>query len=359
MAKKKTTKKTKKKAGGRAGAAKGLDASTRICVLYGPDDYLRSLRTDELKDKLVEAHGEVDVLRYDGAAASVADVLDECRSMGLMQQQKLVIVDEADQFVKEDSRPLVERYAEAPAEQATLVLRSTRWNKGKLDKLIEKVGTIIKCDALTAPKAIGWAIARATKRHDLAFDERAAELLVIRVGTMLGRLDAELQKLASASKAIGEGAITLDLVEQMVEPTAEEQAWKVQDGVLGGSAEEAVGVIRMALGPWRCDPAPVSWALVDLARKLHAAAALSERNVPAFQIGKELRLWGPSRDAILHLAARAGRRRCAAVFDAAIDTDRGLKSGAPDVPRLLETLAIRFARLGEATDDRSGRRRRA
>jgi DNA polymerase III delta subunit len=212
MAKKKTTRKTSKKTAKKAANA-ALDASTRICVLHGPDDYLRSLRTDELKDKLVEAHGEVDVLRYDGATASVADVLDECRSMGLMQQQKLVIVDEADQFVKEDARPLVERYAEAPAEQATLVLRSTRWNKGKLDKLIEKAGAIIKCDALTVPKAIGWAIKRAQKRHDLAFDERAAELLVIRVGTLLGRLDAELQKLASAAKGRGDDAITLDLVE--------------------------------------------------------------------------------------------------------------------------------------------------
>lgn len=354
MAKKKTTKKTTKK----AGAAK-LGADTRICVLYGPDEYLRSLRTDELKGALVEAHGEVDVFRFDGASASVADVLDECRSMGLMMQPKLVIVDEADQFVKEGARPLMERYAEAPAEQAMLVLRGDRWNKGKLDKGIEKVGAIIKCDALPMPKAIGWAMKRAEKRHDLVFDDRAATLLVERVGTLLGRLDAEVQKLASAAKSQGAETIGLDLVEAMVEPTAEEQAWKVQDGVLGGSAEDAVGVIRQALGPWRCDPVPVSWALVDLARKLHAAAALHERGVPEFQIGKELRLWGPSSKPILNIAHDAGRRRCAELFDHAIATDRGLKSGAPNAQRSLESLAARFASLSAGADDTPTRRRRA
>jgi DNA polymerase III delta subunit len=354
VAKKKTTRKTTTK-----GAGAKLGADTRICVLYGPDEYLRSLRTEELKAALIEAHGEVDVFRFDGASASVADVLDECRSMGLMMQPKLVIVDEADQFVKEGARPLMERYAEAPAEQATLVLRGDRWNKGKLDKGIEKVGAIIKCDALPTPTAIGWAIKRAEKRHDLVFNDRAATLLVERVGTLLGRLDAEVQKLASAAKSQGARTIDLDLVEAMVEPTAEEQAWKVQDGVLGGSAEDAVGVIRQALGPWRCDPVPVSWALVDLARKLHAAAALHERGVPEFQIGKELRLWGPSSKPILNLSRDAGRRRCAELFDHAVATDRGLKSGAPNAQRSLETLAARFASLGAGADDTPSRRRRA
>ncbi|MFG0273812.1 MAG: DNA polymerase III subunit delta [Phycisphaerales bacterium] len=354
MAKTKTTRKSSKKA-----APAKLGADTRICVLYGPDEYLRSLRTDELKTALVESHGEVDVFRFDGASASVADVLDECRSMGLMMQPKLVIVDEADQFVKEGARPLMERYAEAPAEQATLVLRGERWNKGKLDKLIEKCGAIVKCDALPVGTAVIWVIKRADKRHELAFDQRAAELLVLRVGTMLGRLDAEVQKLASAAKAQGAESIDLDLVEAMVEPTAEEQAWKVQDGVLGGSVEDAVGVIRQALGPWRCDPVPVSWALVDLSRKLHAAAALHERGVPEFQIGKELRLWGPSSKTILRLSGEAGRRRCAQLFDYAVATDRGLKSGAPDVQRSLETLAARFASLGAGADDTPTRRRRA
>lgn len=354
-------KKTTKKAPARraAGAAGDLGPDTRICVLHGPDEYLRTLRTDSLREAMVAAHGEVEVLRFDGVSASVADVLDECRSMGLMQQQKLVIVDEADQFVKEDARPLIERYAQAPAEQATLVLRSSRWNKGKLDTLIEAVGAIIKCDPLTQPKAIGWAIARARKRHEVDLDERAAELLVLRVGTMLGRLDSEVQKLAVAAKAAGKAAVDLDLVEQMVEPTAEEQAWKVQDRVLAGDPEEAVAIIRTALGPWRCDPVPVSWALVDLARKLHAAAALAEAGARPWDIGKELKLWGPTKDPILDLAARAGRNRCAALFDEAIATDRALKSGAPDEQRALENLAIRFASLDAGADDTSKRRRRA
>ena len=35
---------------------------------------------------------------------------------------------------------MMERYAEHPSESATLVLRCSKWNAGKLDRLIEKVG---------------------------------------------------------------------------------------------------------------------------------------------------------------------------------------------------------------------------
>lgn len=351
MAKKKTTRKKT------AGRAPTLDASTRICVLHGSDDYLRSLRTDALREALAAAHGEVEVFRFDGAAASPAEVLDECRSMGLMQQAKMVVVDHADQLVKEDARPLFERYAEAPSEHATLVLRCQRWNKGKLDKGVERCGAIVRCEIDSPEQAAMWAVGRARKRHEVTLEDPASTLLVERIGATLGRLDAEIQKLASAALAQGERTITRDLVEEMVEPTAEEQAWRVQDAVVTGDPERAVGVIRQALGQWRCDPTPVCWALVDLGRKLHAAAALSERGAPPFEIAKAVKIWGPTRDATLRLAAGAGRRRCAEVFDAAVATDRALKSGAPDAQRALETLACRFASLAGRPDDTPRRRR--
>src|SRR5207253_8118234 len=49
---------------------------------------------------LTKAHGEIDSFRFDGASASAAEVLDECRTFGLMRQQKLVIVDNADALLK-------------------------------------------------------------------------------------------------------------------------------------------------------------------------------------------------------------------------------------------------------------------
>ena len=52
------------------------------------------------KRKAVENAGnEVQVMRFDGVTAQPADVLDECRSLALLAPYKIVIVDDADQFI--------------------------------------------------------------------------------------------------------------------------------------------------------------------------------------------------------------------------------------------------------------------
>src|SRR6185436_11346291 len=76
----------------------------RVVLLTGPERFMQDLLTQRLKEELEQAHGQVDSIRFDGASAQIADVLDECRSMGLMQQHKLVLVDSADQLLKADDK---------------------------------------------------------------------------------------------------------------------------------------------------------------------------------------------------------------------------------------------------------------
>jgi DNA polymerase III delta subunit len=112
-----------------------FDASCRILILHGKEAFLRSEYTRMLREMLEEARGEVQTIRFDGASGSLApaDVLDELRSPGLMPVCKLVIVEEAEQFIREATRPMFERYAAAPSEHGALVLRSETWRAGMLD----------------------------------------------------------------------------------------------------------------------------------------------------------------------------------------------------------------------------------
>ena len=93
-----------------------------------------------------------------------------------------------------------------------------------LDKLIEKVGLIIKCDEPNEGQAAAWCVARAEKRHSASIDRDAATLLVDRIGANLTRLDTEINKLLAA--AVGEPPrIDRKLVEEMVGRSREEEAW--------------------------------------------------------------------------------------------------------------------------------------
>ncbi len=320
------------------------DASAKVVVFHGKDEYLRAIHTERLVGLLREAHGEIDTIRFDGASDLPADILDECRSFDLMMRPKVVVVDEAEKVVKEGSRALFERYAEAPPESATLVLRSGAWRAGNLDKLIKKVGAVVKCDPLGPGEAAQWAVARAKKRHGTGLEPRAAGALVERLGCDLGRIDSEVAKLAAAAAAEGSETISAELVSELVGRTREEEVWAIQSRLLAGP-EEALGAVRDAIGVWRQPPVMVMYACVDLLRKIHGAARLGAQGVSPQQISKSLRLWGDSQRAVMGAARAVSPEAAAGALRRVIGLDRDAKSGVVRPEIAPELAAMEFVRL--------------
>ncbi len=168
---------------------KPLTAACRVVLLCGKEYFLRTLYTQRLRDLLAKEFGEIDALNFDGSNCSAADVLDECRSFGLIAQHKLVAVDNAADLVKEEVRTMFENYCKSPSEGATLVLRSDTWRPGNLDKIIESVGVIKACEPLSDSMAMGWAQKRVAERYDAKIDGSAVQLLISRIGTDLSKID--------------------------------------------------------------------------------------------------------------------------------------------------------------------------
>jgi len=317
------------------------DASCRILLLPGKEAFLRQEHAARLRGVLEEAHGRVDVIRFDGAEAEAADVLDECRSMGLLCAHKMVIVDSAEQLVRGEARPLFERYAAAPCEGATLVLRAQTWHKGKLDAGIQKVGRVIKCDLATPSVAASWCQRRCSARHDATIGPAAARSLVERVGTDLSTLDGELSKLALL---VGRGGtIEPAHVGELVGASRQEEFWAIQSALVSGSPRSALERLHEILDRASRDAnVPVSYSCIDLARKIHTAARMFEAGGSPQQAAGALKLWGPVRDGVIDAARRLGSRRAADLLHAAVDADAAQKSGLGRPERVLECLAIRF-----------------
>lgn len=320
-----------------------LSAATRIAVLHGPEVFLRQLHTQKLREALVAAHGEIQTFLFDGQSAAAADVLDECRSFGLMASHKLVIVDNADQFVKEANRALVERYAESPSDGATLVLRADKWNRGKLDAMIEKVGAMVECQPISEAAAVSWAIDRSAKRHDAEIERGAAELLVERLGADLGRIDTELEKLATAA---GQGkTVSAALVAEFVGRSREDEVWGIQSTLLSGTPTEIMARVRDVLEVSRQPPVLVSFAFVELARKLHGASAAIRGGARPFDLTKPLKLWGSMAEAVLGAARSVEPSAAARLYASCVESDARQKSGLSDPDRAVRTTAVRFAIL--------------
>ena len=334
---------------GSKGAKGGApDASMRIVVLTGKDSYLRVERARQLQEALEAAFGAVDRFEFDGASAQLSAVLDELRSYGLMAQHKLVIVDNAELFMgAEDRRRALERYAESPQQESTLLMRAgSRWNPGKFDKLVEAAGgAVLKCEAPPDDEALRWSVVRAQKAHGATLDQAAATLLVEKIGPDLARLDTEIAKLAAAA---GEGKpIGRSLVAEFVGLSREEQAWEIQSALLQRGPRAAMEKMHELLGVSGVPEQLVGWSITDILRKVHEAARLQAAGMNDFAAGKQLKLWGEGQALVMQAARRLGPRRAARLLDAAVRVDARTKSGwSSNTRRTLEGLV---ATIGERT----------
>jgi len=333
-------------------------ADHRIVVLHGKESFLRSEHTRRVLACLHERFGAVDEFSFDGASCSLADVLDELRSYGLMSQHKVVVVDNAEQFMQgDDRRRAMERYAESPMQDATLILRSAGWRPGTFDKLVAAVGVILKCEAPGAAEAVRWAVARSQKRHGVELSAAGAQALVERVGPDLGRLDSELGKLAvgalAAAQVPAQGGtpgsaahvvITPELVKEFTGLSREEQAWEIQGALATGDPAQALSKVDELLRVSRAPEVMLAWSAIDLVRKVHDAAALAAQGQPDGAIAKQLKLWGDGAAVVLRVARLVPLARAGALLQAAVAADRRMKSGlSPEPSRAIEALAVQVS----------------
>ena len=348
------------KAATSSAAAKAPGPEHRVVLLQGSNSFLAAEYTSALKAKLAAAHGDLDVLHFDGKEHRLADVLDECRSFGLMQQHKMVVVDSAEELVKEANRPLVERYVEQPTEGATLVLRATKWYKGKLDAMIAAVGIAVECGDIGEEKALRWAIARAGKRHGAVLEPDAADLLIERCGDDLGKIDGELGKLSALAGAAPTSddanapkvAITVAMVREVVGRSRDESAWEWQSTLIMGQTEAALDRQRFLVNVQRESPQLLWWACMDLTRKLHAAASALKAGENEASISSALKLWGPAKGVLLSKARDMGPANARRALKLAVEGDAGVKSGLGDAERSLEVVAVRLTSLLKAHPSR-------
>ncbi|MDZ4829998.1 MAG: DNA polymerase III subunit delta [Phycisphaerae bacterium] len=312
-----------------ASAPPVLDASKRVVVLHGKDTYLLSEYVKRVRAALADKFGGFDEFNFDGSTASLAQVLDELRSWGLIQSHKLVVVDNAEDFLRaEERRRAVERYVEDPMQDATLILRSAIWRPGNIDKLITKIGgAIIKCEPPDDDKAKIWCERRSVKHYEIPIDPDAAALLVERLGPDLARLDTELGKLAATVCDRPTPRITRKDVAEMVGVDREEQAWVIQDAILTGDAKTALTKLHELLEISQAPEQLIVWSTVELARKIHDASRLFAQGEPDFAVGKALKLWGASQSAILRIGRKVPPAAAARLLDAAVQLDLSVRRG--------------------------------
>ncbi|MGE0710978.1 MAG: DNA polymerase III subunit delta [Planctomycetota bacterium] len=277
-------------------------------LVAGEESFLREQATEALREALVGADPGLSYTELDGRKASLAEVLDEARTLPFLGAgHRLVVVDRAGAsgnlkgFVGEHGEALA-RFLAAPPDTATLVLVARKLDKRfKGTKTLLPVVTLVDCAPYPERALLGFLRERA-KHWGREFQRGADEALLERLGGQdvpLAQIDAEVRKLASA----GSGPITSQEVEALASFGSSADSFALIERVARGDAEGALEVLDRLLrdgmvsggGQRVRDAQGIAMVLIptlrwDLTRLLQGRALL-DAGQRGFDIANELRVF--------------------------------------------------------------------
>lgn len=243
-----------------------------IYAVYGDDPFLRRESLKAIRHASLGADDEeaedLSVSRFAGESATLADVMDDLRTLPFFSRKRLVVVENADPFVTAHRKEL-ESYAEHPSSAGVLILSVKVWTSStKLAKLVDKVGLAVECKGPQERTLIPWLIHLAKSRYRCELDQGAAGLLLELVGPEVGLLVSEVDKL---SVFVGSRAkIHRDDVAKMVGAGRIETVWKVLDAATKGQGELALEHLDGLLGAGEHPVGLLSAMSVSLLKVYHA-----------------------------------------------------------------------------------------
>jgi DNA polymerase-3 subunit delta len=319
-----------------------------VYAVVGDDAYLRR---ESIRAIVREACGPSadagEASRFAGDQASLADVLDELRTLPFFSGHRVAIVDTADAFVTANRKGL-ETYVEHPSSTGSLVLvlKSFPANT-RLAKLVAGAGLTVECKAPAEGELPGWVERFAKDACGATIDRDAASLLVELAGVEVGVLASEVEKLAVSvgdRKRIG-----ADDVRRMVGAGRVETIWRVLDCATTGRGAEALDLMDRLLTSGEY-PAGLLAAMSTSLRRVHHAGQLRrerksladacrEAGVPTFPRAIEM---------VQKQHAHLGPSRVDALPEQLLQADLDLKGFSQLPPRLvIERLLVQLAQPRE------------
>jgi DNA polymerase III subunit delta len=319
-----------------------------VCVLFGDEPFLkRQVLARVRRAVLGEGEADFSLATFAGPAALLPDVLEELGTLAMFGDRRLVVVEEADEFVTR-YRPELEDYVARPKARGILILEVRSWpSSTRLFKAVAAIGLQIECTAPPGPKLTRWLVAWAKTAHRMKLAQPLAEQLLEMVGPELGLLDQELAKLAVTG---GPGVeITSAMLERLVGSWRAKTAWEMLDAALDGKTGEALTQFdRLILAGEHpvAILAQISASLRRLAaatrvilseesagRRISVRQALEQAGVKSFVLGKAERQ-----------LRRLGRHRGSQLYRWLLSADLGLKGDSALPPRtVLERVLIQIS----------------
>ncbi|NOT02616.1 MAG: DNA polymerase III subunit delta [Phycisphaerales bacterium] len=256
-----------------------------ICVIHGKNAFTHREALARIIDRELDGGDPaLNMVRVNGDGASCSDVLDDVRTMCMLGGRRVVVVEDADDFVSRH-RAALERYAESPTDGGCLVLVCrTFLPKTNLGKRLKEIGEIIECEELPNQAVPGWVVSRAREAYQKRVSREAAAMLCEHAGRSQETLDAELAKLAIYVGA--RESIDGKDVDAMVVQYREHVVFAVMDAIADGDTRKALSEWQRVVATDRAAPGRAIGGLAFGLRRLLDMRSRLDGGEPLHSIGR-------------------------------------------------------------------------
>lgn len=326
---------------------KAKDRPPGVAVLFGEESHLKQQCIAKLTELVLGTGPDaaVGLVKFAGKDTELKTVKSELQTVGMFASSRLVVVEDADEFVTKHREGL-EAYCLKPSSRSVLVLDCKSWKSNtRLAKKIAESGLELDCGELAAGALQKWITDHAATEHGKQLSRDSASLLMELAGTGLGQLSMELAKLASF---VGERQqIKPEDVRQLVGGWKAEETWTMTDAVRDGNPGLALTCLSKLLHAGEAAP-KILGGLIYVFKKFAVATERSRRQMPLREALREAGIFPRDIETSERYLKRLGRPRADQLFARLADADRDLKGGSrlPDRLQLEQLLLWLSGQLG-------------
>lgn len=319
-----------------------LELGVRSVLLYGEPPLLLDPVVDEAERWGVERCGlpSFNLSRRRADEPGAHEALVTARTVPMMSDLRVVILRDAERADDGFMQALVEYLAE-PSPSTLLIVAAGPFGKPRkgqkawgqrLPRAFKDQGYIQKFSS-DGINRVRFSSERAAQRGiELGF--REAELLVELVGSDLGTLAREVDKLATY---VGEGIVQADDLRSVCSALAEEEVWELTTGLAKRDAAIALRALHRLLGDAQEPHYLLAMVAMQL-RKVVEAVHLVRGGASDGQVARAVRLRLPEVARVRALASTAPHP--AATLERIVRANRDMNSHRAGPSRVIEALVL-------------------
>ncbi|UCH33321.1 MAG: DNA polymerase III subunit delta [Armatimonadota bacterium] len=236
----------------------GYDPQGQWCLLHGPEYELKLRVRNGIVERLVSPEDRDYAVEtfVVGKGVRAAAISGRAQTAASLSPVRVLVVDGVENMTNAEQRELASNLRAAPG--TTVILtegargqRSERRRSAggeaksrlsaELIKAVAESGSVVECAAMRREEAAAWAADYAQSLGS-TMKPAVAALLTERVGTDLGRIAREVEKLVLVASE-GSG-ISKRHVEELTVRAPEDNVFAVGDAIGAGDADQALAVLR-------------------------------------------------------------------------------------------------------------------